>query len=256
MLNSVWSTLASFWEQLTPIDCSALSCAQFHNLDRLPTEIRDNVGNSYPPNHNFNIVDDCLVPSRKLATRVAHFRRYYVPGGSSLLDLSCSKGFFLFDAACDPTCERVLGIDLMDNTLETCKQLRRHFDYAERVAIQKLTLAELAERIEDFGGPFETVLLINTYQYLFFGSPIAPAVCQDHGEIFRLIRRVCSGRVIFHNRISYSRVQKHIRAAAGEQNWEQLYSPEAIRSAASKFFCVTELPTWAGHPIWLLDTPD
>lgn len=252
-LNSIWNTLQSFWERVKPVDFAGLSCRGFHDLDRLPAEIRKSVCNSYPPNHNFSVDREQLKPSRKLATRVAHFHQYYPKHIRNLLDLSCSKGFFVFDAASQQTCERALGIDLCEKTLETCRQLRHHFDHPERVAIEKLTLAELAEGIDQFGGPFETVLLVNTYQYLFFGSPIAPALSRDHCEIFRQIRQVCSGRVIFHNRISLERVQKHIREAGDGEDWGRFYTPDAIRAAASEFFRIKETPVWGGHPVWLMD---
>lgn len=253
MLDSVLGTIRGLWERVAPIDCAEWSCEGFHDLDQLPAEVRDNARDSYPSNHNFTATGNLLIPSRQLASRIAHFRGHYLQPVRSLLDLSCSKGFFLFDAAKESTCERVLGLDLCDKTLDVCRQLNRHFDHPERVAVEKLTLAELADRIDEFGGPFETVLLVNTYQYLFFGSSISPALSQDHCEIFRLIRKVCSGRVIFHNRISYDRVQKHVRAAAQGERWKNIYTPQAIRASASEFFRVTETPVWGGHPMWLLD---
>lgn len=235
------------------MDYAALSCRDFQDLDQLPQEVLASVCNSYPPNHNFSAVANQLIPSRKLATRVAHFRQFYPQRLRSLLDLSCSKGFFVFDAASQASCDRALGIDLCDQTLKTCHQLRQRFKHSERVGLEKLTIAQLADRIDEFGGPFETVLLVNTYQYIFFGSPIAPPLSRDHCEIFRQIRRVCSGRVIFHNRISFDRVQPKIRESAQGEDWERFYTPKAIRAAASEFFRVTETPVWGGHPVWLLD---
>ncbi|MDB5385884.1 MAG: hypothetical protein JWM11_1530 [Planctomycetaceae bacterium] len=249
----MWGTLQNLWDRVKPFDCATQSCTGFHDLNQLPAEISQSVSDSYPPNHNYSVVDDRLLPSRKLGTRVAHFRKYYPRQLTSLLDLSCSKGFFVFDAARESTCERALGIDLCDKTLATCRQLKQHFEHSERVSIEKLSLAELACQIDAFGGTFETALLVNTYQYLFFGSPIAPALSRDHCEIFRQIRRVCHGRVIFHNRVTLNRVQKHIRETADGAEWGRFYTPEAIRSAASEFFRVTELPVWGGHPVWLLD---
>jgi hypothetical protein len=252
-LQSLWSRLNGFWEQLKPQDCVRWSCPHFHDLDRLSTEVRESVCDSYPPNHNFTILGDKLVPSRKLASRLAHFRPYYRTPLVNLLDLSCSKGFFLFDAASDDSCQLALGIDLCPKTLDICRALRSHFHHPGRIGVEQLTLAELAGRVEEFGGPFENVLLVNTYQYLFFGSSIAPALSHDHHEIFRFLRRVCCGRVIFHNRISFSRVQKHIRDSLPAGDWTQLYSPQAIRSAASQYFQITETPVWGGHPVWILD---
>jgi hypothetical protein len=250
---SMWDVLQQLWDRVKPVNCTTLSCDGFRELDGLPPEIRDGVRNSYPSNHNFAVHRDRLIPSRKLATRIAHFRQFYPQPMRSLLDLSCSKGFFVFDAARDRNCTRAMGIDLCDKTLDTCRQLRSRFVYPERVAIERLALGDLATQIDTFDGPFDTVLLINTYQYLYFGSSIAPALSRDHCEIFRQIRNVCSGRVIFHNRITFERVQKHIRNTDQAAEWGRYYTPSAIKSAASEYFRVTEKPVWGGHPVWLMD---
>lgn len=249
----MWSQICSVLERITPLNRAQWACDEFHDLDQLPDEVRRSVCDSYPTNHNYSIVGDRLLPSRKLATRVAHFRQFYPAPLTSLLDLSCSKGFFLFDAASTQTCERVLGVDLCEQTLRTCRQIQPHFKDPQRIVLEQLTFPQIAARIDDFGGPFQTVLLVNTYQYLFFGSSIAPALSQDHHEIFRVIRQLCSGRVIFHNRIAFDRVQKHIRDTEDAVRLKPLYTPQAIRAAASDFFHVTETPVWGGHPVWLLD---
>lgn len=249
----MWSALQSFWERVRPIDCEAMACGGFRDLEQLPIEIRQRVCDSYPPNHNFSVDGTRLIPSRKLAARVSHFRRFYPHAVRNLLDLSCSKGFFVFDAAREISCERAVGIDLCDATLEICRQLGQHFDRSERIGFEKFSLAEFARRVTEFGGPFETVLLVNTYQYLFFGSSIAPALSHDHCEIFRQIREVCEGRVIFHNRVTWGRVQKHVRETPEGREWCRYYTADAIRSAASEFFRVTEMPVWGGHPVWLMD---
>lgn len=252
-LDSVWGTLQDIWKGMTPIDCAEWACSGFHDLEQLPIEVQNSVRDAYPSNHNFTAAGDRLIPSRQLAHRVRHFRSHYADPLRSMLDLSCSRGFFLFDAAEEQTCERVLGLDLCDQTLDVCRELIKYYNRPERVSVAKLTLSELAARIDEFGGPFDTVLLVNTYQYLFFGSSISPALSHDHCEIFRLIRKVCQGRVIFHNRITFERVQKHVRDAADGARWQSIYTPQAIRASASEFFRVTETPVWGGHPMWLLD---
>ena len=209
---SLWSQIA--W-QFTPVNPEELSCRGFDSTaDRLPDDLQSFVSDSYPHNHTYTSHDDRLVPDRKLAVRVAGLARYYPAPLTSLLDLSCSKGFFVFHAAAIATCERALGIDLNEECLNACRQLRTRFNQADRVRFKRLTLPELAGSIGEFGGPFQTVLLINTYQYLFFGSPVAPAIGQDHREIFRLLRTVCSGRLVFHNRVSLEDLQSNPRERA------------------------------------------
>ena len=211
------------------------------------------VSDSYPRNHTYTPQQDRLVPHRKLAVRVAGLSRYYPVPVTSLLDLSCSKGFFVFHAAARETCERAVGIDLSDECLATCEHLNSRFDRRERVKFARLTLPELAERIDEFGGPFQTVLLINTYQYLFFGSTVAPAVGPNHREIFRLLRTVCAGRLVFHNRLSLADLQSDPQERAASAGTGALYHPQVIHEAAAEFFRVTTLRPWLGRPVWLLD---
>ncbi|MBI3865852.1 MAG: hypothetical protein HY290_28595 [Planctomycetia bacterium] len=247
----LWSQLA--W-RFKPVDCGAVACTGFTGLAAsLPADVREFVSDSYPRNHTFTPLVDRLVPKRKLAVRVAGLSRYYPRPLSSLLDLSCSKGYFVFHAASHPLCERALGIDLSDECLDVCGRLKSHFANARRVDFVRLTLPELSQRIDEFGGPFQTALLLNTYQYLFFGSTVAPAVGQDHREIFRLLRTVCSGRIIFHNRLQLADLQSDPQSRASQAGTGALYHPQAIRAAAEEFFRVTELRRWLGRPVWLLD---
>lgn len=248
---NLWSRLA--W-QLTPVDPEAQACSGFDKSSAsLPDDVQNFVSDSYPHNHTYTPQEDRLVPNRKLAVRVAGLARYYPVPLTSLLDLSCSKGFFVFHAAAIATCERAMGIDLSDECLNACQQLRTRFSQSERVRFERMTLPDLAGNIGEFGGPFQTVLLINTYQYLFFGSTVAPAIGQDHREIFRLLRTVCSGRLVFHNRVSLADLQSNPQERAALAGTGKLYHPEAIRQAAAEFFNVTMLSRWLGRPVWLLD---
>jgi hypothetical protein len=248
---TMWAQLA--W-RLKPLDRQALACPGFDGLAaNLPYSVQKFVRDSYPRNHTYTSLPDRLVPRQKLAVRVSGLARYYPSPLTSLLDLSCSKGFFVFHAAAQATCERALGIDLSDECLDVCRLLNARFSRSSRVNFARLTLPELGERIDEFGGPFQTVLLLNTYQYLFFGSTVAPAVGQDHREIFRLLRSVCSGRLVFHNRLSLADLQSDPQERAARAGTGVLYNPETIQQAAAEFFRVTVLRRWLGRPVWLLD---
>jgi hypothetical protein len=247
----LWTQLA--W-RLKPLDRQALACPGFEGLAaNLPADVHKFVRESYPRNHTYTSLADRLIPQPKLAVRVSGLARYYPAPLTSLLDLSCSKGFFVFHAASQAACERALGIDLSDECLDVCRLLNARFARSSRVSFARLTLPELSDKIDDFGGPFQTVLLLNTYQYLFFGSTVAPAVGHHHREIFRLLRRVCSGRLVFHNRLSLADLQSDPQDRASRAGTGALYNPVAIRQAADEFFCVTELRRWLGRPVWLLD---
>lgn len=233
---------------------SAFACTGFDDLEgSIPRDLRAFFADSYPHNHTYTAARGRLVPGRKLADRLAQLTKHYPKPLLSLVDLSCSKGFFVFHAATQPDCERALGIDLNENCVNACGLLNARFERRSRVRFARLTLPELAERIDEFGGPFQTALLVNTYQYLVFGSAVGPPVSHDHREIFELLRRVCSGRLIFHNRLSLADLQSDPQDRASRTDHAVEYEPAAIHAGAAEFFRVNELDSRSRRPIWLLD---
>jgi len=246
--------LSQLWWRFMPARPEEFACAGFHDLDhRLSAEARSFVADSYPRNHTYTASGNQLVPRPKLANRVARLSRHYPPGFRSFIDLSCSKGFFVFHAALQHECQRALGIDLDQQCLDVCRSLQHEFDKRDRVRFEKLTLPELADRIDEFGGPFETALLVNTYQYLVFGSSVAPRVSHDHAEIFRVLRKICSGRLIFHNRLNLKDLQDSVQTGLTDECRQVVYEPDVIARAASEYFHVSRLDRWSKRPVWLLD---
>ena len=120
---------------------------------------------------------------------------------------------------------------------------------------KQLQLHELADSINEFGGPFQTVLLVNSYQYLYFGSSRSPECYRDHETIFGLIRQVCSGRVLFSNRTELGELQRSCQAEAMKIGHQAHYTEEKILDAASRFFHVRPYGRIGKWPFWLLDVP-
>ncbi len=217
----------------------------------LSAEHRDYAANSYPGNHRFTISKAGeLKPKCKLAVRHRKIRQYYPPQFTSFLDLSCNKGFFVFAASQTDHSTRNLGIDIHPYDIEFCTQLKKHLAN-DQVKFARLQLHELADAIDTFGGPFDTVLLINTYQYLYFGSSRAPESYRDHEVIFEHLRRICAKRIIFNNRIDLDICQDYLRDANPLEGTN--YNQEKIKAAAAKHFNITEQGKMGVCPLWLLD---
>ena len=193
------------------------------------------VASSYPHNHDYRVRGGRLLPKWKLWRRWRRIRRLYPEPLESLLDLSCCKGFFVLEAAQRPSCERALGIDVHEPDLAVCEALRSGLRL-ERARFARLRLHELAERIEEHGGPFQTVLLINTYPYLYFGSDREPAAYPDHERLFELLRRVTGERLIFSNRVALERCPRHVQRRARELGLAEGYSEERLLAAAERHF--------------------
>ena len=220
----------------------------------IPAAIQSYLGNSYPNNHDYRVVNGKLVPRYKLCMRLRKLQPLYLRNMTSLLDLSCCKGYFVLKAAMDSHCERVLGIDIHDPDLEACHAVREHLGLdSEQAQFRKLQLHELADQIDDFGGPFQTVLLINMYQYLFFGSSRSPDCYLSHDAILQQVRRVCSGRVIFNNRMEADRLQDYCSDVAKQRGLEQEYTAPRFLEAATKYFRVAPYGKIGRYPLWALD---
>lgn len=221
-----------------------------NSLAFLP-EYHDYAENAYPSNHTYQIKNNLLVPKRELGKRYKLIQKLYPKPVTSLLDISSSKGFFVFDAARMPSCTRALGIDINEYDIRFTNSLKQHTN-SEKTQFARLTLSELAERIDEFGGPFQTALIINCYQYLYFGSDICPLAHDTHEEIFALMRRVCSGRIIFNNRVNLSDCQNSTQVAQAAQKAEH-YSSIEIFAAAGKYFKVTQHGKIGKYPLCTMD---
>lgn len=217
----------------------------------LDAEVLSYINRSYPNNHNFGVRGEQLMPHRQLAHRSKALRRFYAHPQSRLLDLSSSKGFFVLEAAQQAGCTSALGIDVFEHDILVSRTLAKHL-HLPNARFEVMRLHELSDRIAEFGGPFDTVLLVNTYQYLFFGSARAADCYLDHDRIFASIRRACSGRLIFNNRIELDDCQnREAVARAGEQAKE--YETGKIMAAAERYFTLVAKRVIGRYPLLVFE---
>lgn len=206
---------------------------------------------SYPNNHNYKVKGDRLVPTRELAKRYKRVREFYPEPLTSFLDIGSCKGFFVFDASKEAECTRSLGIDVYQRDIDICRWLQERLGN-KKVQFEFMRLHELADRIDEFGGPFQTVLMLNMYQYLYFGSVRNPDRYLNHDEIFKHLAKVCSHRIIFNNRIRIEDCQ-NVNQIDQASEHSQNYTEEKLLEAASKYFKVVQHGTFGRYPLWTMD---
>ncbi len=219
----------------------------------LDPEIATYIGHSYPHNHDYRLVKGRLKARWKLWKRDWRIRRLLPTPLESLVDLSVCKGWFAIQAAQREGCGRVLGIDVHEPDLAAARAVRDHLGLGEQVRLEKMLLHELAESIADHGGPFQTALLVNVYQYLYFGSRRCASCYSSHEEIFDHLRSVCDGRLIFSNRVELHRCPRHIQAWAREQGRGEDYTEQKIAAAASRHFRIERRGKLGRIPLWSLE---
>ena len=221
------------------------------NNESLSKEYINYAEYEYPSNHTFKIRHNQLIPKRELYKRYRLIQRLYPAPLTSLLDTSSSKGFFVLDALQNPSCTRAMGIDVNAYDIQFSQTLSSHLK-AGRAQFALLRLHELAERIDEFGGPFQTILLINSYQYFYFGSAVAAFSYQSHEEIWDYLRKLCSGRIIFNNRINVDDCQNKDKVLEAPEK-AALYSEAHLLQAASRHFSITTQGKIGKYPLLTMD---
>ncbi|MCH7547566.1 MAG: methyltransferase domain-containing protein [Planctomycetes bacterium] len=194
----------------------------------------------YPNNHNYQIRGQRRIPSHRLAERWRVISSIYPKKLESFLDVGCCKGFFVLENAARPECKRSVGIDVVDSFVDTAREAGNYMNVVG-AEFHSASLDDVAGRVEEFGGPFQVVQLINTYHYLFWGSNLNTKAYGDHRTIFSMFHAVTSSCFIFSSPLEVKVAPQEIRdraAAAGNHE----YHREAILDAAQDFFDVIELP--------------
>ncbi len=166
---------------------------------------------------------------------------FYPKKLESFLDVGCCKGFFVLENAARPECNRSVGIDVVESFVDTAREVGNNMKI-EDAEFHLASLDEVAGRVEEFGGPFQVVQLINTYHYLFWGSNLNTKAYGDHRTIFSMFHAVTSSCFIFSSPLEVEVAPQEIRdraAAAGNHE----YHREAILDAAQEFFDVIEPPS-------------
>lgn len=226
-----------------------------HYPNTLPNEYIKYAACSYPNNHNYKISNGRLIPKRGLAFRYNQLKKLYPDSLTSLVCIGCSKGYFVFSASALPSCANSLGIDISEYDIHFCRQVKSYLQDVNS-QFELIRLHELAENIDKFNGPFQTVLIINTYQYLYFGSGRSADCYLDHDIIFKNLRRICSQRIIFNNRVNLDDCRNRENIAQANEESKANYSKEKILEAASQYFHFTDHGSCGSYPLWTFDVKE
>lgn len=204
---------------------------------------RAHLADSYPHNHDYRVVGGKLKPRWKLMRRWRRMEPLWPREFSSFLDVGCSKGFFVLQAARRGA--DALGVDIHEEDLAACTAVRDHLGFSS-ARFEHKTLDQLASE----GEAFDLVHVVNTYHYLYFGSDRAPACATDHAALFEHMAAITSGVLVFSNPETFERcpaqVQEHARPEAADT-----YTPEAIRDAAGEWFDIEDHGIIGKRPLWV-----
>ncbi|MFH1923175.1 MAG: class I SAM-dependent methyltransferase [Planctomycetota bacterium] len=180
-----------------------------------------------------------MLPSFRLHERLRAVTALYPKAMESFLDLGCCRGYFVLEAAGRSGCRTATGIDVYEPFVSTSNRVCRCLDVAA-ARFYLAGLEDVAGEPESYGGPFNVVLLLGTYHYLYWGSRLCPSAYHDHREILSRLFRVCAGRLIFSARLEVDRLPGSLRADARASGKASDYSEARFLGAAEEFFDVRQ----------------
>lgn len=217
----------------------------------LPEAARAHVERSYPHDHCYRVRGGRLAPTCQLWLRHRKVAALYPRPLGSLLDVSCSKGFFVLEAAAQG-CPRAAGIEPWDQDREAAVAVRDHLGLTA-ARFEPWRLHQAVERLPELGGPFEVVVLLNVYHYLFLGSTRLAEGYWAHGPILDMLRAVCARRVVFANRLEPDRLQPDVREVARARGLEAEYTTARFLAAAEAHFRVAARGKLGKTTLYTLD---
>ncbi len=189
----------------------------------------------YPRNHFYRIIDGRIVPGFRLYDRLRVVTEIYPEPMHSFLDIGCCRGFYVLDAALRRRCPRAVGIDVHEPFVATAQDAARYLRVSA-AAFHYASLEDVSNDPQKFGGPFQVVMLIGTYHYLYWGSSLCPTAYRSHEEILRRLASICTDRLIISARFTMRRLPANVKSTLQEEQTDEAYTMEAFLQSAARFF--------------------
>ncbi len=209
----------------------------------------------YPRNHNYEIYQGKLIPSFKLYERLRLVLSAFPEPLESFLDIGCCRGFYVMSAALKPSCKKAVGIDVHKPFTDLATHVSDHMGLTN-TSFHVATLDKLVADPEKYHAPYQTILLIGTYHYLFWGSEVDSHSFGDHDTILQALSKLCTKRVILSGRLEIDRLPEYNRGNAEDSERAAQYTTENFVKCAEKYFTVKCLGYLGTYPLLQLDKKD
>ncbi len=205
----------------------------------------------YPSNHNYRIVSNQMIPNFRLFLKKKILKPLYSNNMESFLDIGCCRGYYVLDAAEQANCQVSVGIDVYEPFLSAANKVKQFLNI-KKAKFYLTRLHELADDPKDFGGPFQTILFIGAYHYVFWGSSYVAGGYHSHHEILSRLANICTDRIILSARFEISNCPTSIREMAKDNEISENYTTAKFLSAADKYFYVNYVGKTTKFPIFVL----
>ncbi|HWB53051.1 MAG TPA: class I SAM-dependent methyltransferase [Tepidisphaeraceae bacterium] len=207
----------------------------------------------YPRNHDYLLVDGKILPSPRLQYRWRRIAELYPQPLTSLLDVGCSKGYFVLEAASRPTCKRAVGTDVDEPFVETSRRVAAQLGM-KNTSFFVTALDAFAADPSMHGEPFQTILVLNVYHYLYAGSDMNKTSLRGHRPIMESLAKLCAigGGVILSSPLDLRECPTQVQTHSAELGIAENYTREGFMKAASEFFDVEDHGQWGRRPLMIL----
>ncbi|MBN1522174.1 MAG: class I SAM-dependent methyltransferase [Candidatus Aureabacteria bacterium] len=219
----------------------------FHKAERELNQLL--VG--YPHNHNYSIGRKNLWPGFQLYERDRLVTPLIPEDCKSFLDIGSCKGYYVLRTAMRCRCQVSAGIDIHEPFIATSQKVGEYLG-VRNARFYLSDLEQLSSNPEAFGGPFQVVLLIGTYQYLFWGSGLNMKAFYSHEEILSRLSKVCTQRIIFSARLEADWLSGGIKEKARLLKKKIPYSTAHFLEAAGRYFQIQKAGYLGKYPLFLM----
>ncbi|MDJ0914104.1 MAG: class I SAM-dependent methyltransferase [Desulfobacterales bacterium] len=207
--------------------------------------------NAYPHNHTYRLFRKQLLPSFQLYDRLRRVTIQYPAKPESLLDIGCCRGFFILQAARQFKFSHGLGIDVHAPFIQTACKVQQHLEI-QNCKFKVASLKGVSVNLDRYGGPFQTVLLLGTYHYLFWGSRLSDDAYLSHRNIFQQLSKLCSDRLIFSARLEVERLPRLLKTKALTWGSKIIYTTDHFIKRAQEFFSVHQAGCLGKYPLFVM----
>ena len=114
-------------------------------------------------------------------------------------------------------------------------------------------LDDVANNPGQYRTPYQTIVLLNTYHYMYWGSGYSDKHWADHEYLLGTLAGICTDRVIFMSPLEIEHCPSDIaRRAKQHPEWAPNFTTEKFLEVAGKYFDVTHEGYLGIRPLYLM----
>ena len=208
--------------------------------------------------HVYTIADGADGGAKKLHTtfqmdqRWRIIERLYPATLTSLLDIGCCRGWFVVQAALRSTCERATGVDVVQGFIDAANEAKRELKL-DKAQFEYAFLDDIINDPVKFRTPYQTILLLNTWHYMFWGSEYSEHHWADQDFLWKTLASICTDRIIFMSPLEVEECPADIRErAAKHPDWAANYTTEKFYEHAGRYFDISAESYLGLRPVFVM----